>query len=105
MVEGFDPLTSQSVQARHSYLFSGDTLVFNQNFAESTSRDKFGRCCVDLDLFSQLVPDTPGSEDQLLMGAPRNSRPRVASELAPSYHQSTELSHGPLHVPGNNTML
>ena len=63
LVEGFDPMTSQTVQARHSYMFQSGAIVFNQMFAECMQRDEEGRCMVNLEVFSDLVPDTVDAPD------------------------------------------
>jgi len=59
LVEGIEPTTSSTLQARHSYLFPVD-VVWDRDFADCTLFGKRGApCAVDLTRFQELVPSKP----------------------------------------------
>lgn len=55
LLEGTDPTTSNTVQARHSY--KGEEIIFDHAFAPCVGRDSEGACQVDFDKFHYVVPD------------------------------------------------
>mmetsp|Transcript_59924 Transcript_59924/g.126856 ORF Transcript_59924/g.126856 Transcript_59924/m.126856 type:complete len:669 (+) Transcript_59924:186-2192(+) len=86
-VEGIEPSTSASLQARHSYLFPND-LVWDRDFAPCALRGETGElCAVDLSRFNDLVPfsDLDGP-DAFMEGFP---------EVFPSQSQATFLNPVP----------
>jgi len=62
MVEGIEPTSSSTLQARHSYLFPDD-VVWDMDFADCLQLGNQGRPCgVDLGLFHRLCPlEEPGA--------------------------------------------
>jgi hypothetical protein len=62
LVEGIDPMTSATIQARHSY--TRLDMAFHHDFAPCVSEDSTtGRCLIDFHRFHDLVPimDAAGS--------------------------------------------
>jgi len=57
LVEGIDPLTSCTLQARHSYRWN--EIEFDKIFAECVHRNKDGHCVVDFTTFHTLIPMPP----------------------------------------------
>merc|ERR1719313_2345136 len=59
LVEGIEPTTSATIQARHSY--ANEDLVFDHGFAPRISRHRAGggSWVVDFDRFHSLVPTMP----------------------------------------------
>merc|ERR1712232_1142284 len=53
VVEGVEPTTSSTLQARHSY--TCDDIVFNAAFHRCVARDETGQCMIDFDRFHDLV--------------------------------------------------
>jgi hypothetical protein len=60
LVEGVDPITSCSLQARHSYSVDAGDVVWQADFRPCVSRTREGRCRVDFARFHELVPVEPG---------------------------------------------
>ena len=54
LVEGIEPFTSSTVQARHSYSFGHD-IVVNGNFMPCTFITKHGTTMVDFGKFHQII--------------------------------------------------
>ena len=54
LVEGIEPQTSCTLQARHSYCAS--EMVWDHDFAPCVFRDLDGRCQIDFRVFHDLVP-------------------------------------------------
>eukprot|EP00730_Choanoeca_flexa_P014149 TRINITY_DN6079_c0_g1_i1.p1 TRINITY_DN6079_c0_g1~~TRINITY_DN6079_c0_g1_i1.p1 ORF type:complete len:512 (+),score=97.87 TRINITY_DN6079_c0_g1_i1:73-1536(+) len=61
IVEGVDPYTAATVQARHSY--THDDIVFDHTFAPCVTKGSDGACQLDMHFFHDLVPAGP---DELL---------------------------------------
>merc|ERR1712032_227908 len=56
LVEGIEPTTSSTIQARHSYLFPED-VAWNKEFVDCLRPGTLDRpCAVDLSFFHELVP-------------------------------------------------
>lgn len=53
LLEGIDPSTSMTLQARHSYAW--DDLVFNATFQRCISRASDGACEIDLNAFHEII--------------------------------------------------
>lgn len=64
LVEGFEPTTSSTIQARHSY--ANEDLVFDHGFAPCVSRhrSKDSSWVIDFDRFHSLVPMPSIQEDE-----------------------------------------
>lgn len=60
LVEGIDPSTSMTLQARHSY--TSDDLVFNAAFQRCVTRAADGKCEIDFEAFHQIVEQDYGSD-------------------------------------------
>ena len=60
LVEGIDPATSYTIQARHSYQLAD--IEFGAYFAPCVSQSEKGACVVDFDKFHQIEKDTDGRE-------------------------------------------
>eukprot|EP00929_Paragymnodinium_shiwhaense_P055020 TRINITY_DN27598_c0_g1_i4.p1 TRINITY_DN27598_c0_g1~~TRINITY_DN27598_c0_g1_i4.p1 ORF type:complete len:446 (-),score=52.46 TRINITY_DN27598_c0_g1_i4:195-1532(-) len=60
LVEGIEPLTSSTLQARHSYC--ADDIVFNACFQRCVFKEADGACRVNLTAFHELVPMNHGHE-------------------------------------------
>jgi potassium inwardly-rectifying channel subfamily J len=57
LLEGIEPLTSGTLQARHSYSWAHGDMVFDSTFAKCVTRDaQTGTATVDFDRFHALVP-------------------------------------------------
>ena len=54
IVEGIDPYSSNTFQARHSY--AGDDIVFDQSFASCMSLDTDGWAKLDWSRFHEMKP-------------------------------------------------
>jgi len=60
LVEGIDPSTAMTLQARHSY--TCDDLVFNAAFQRCVSRGTDGKCEIDFNAFHELVEQIPSGD-------------------------------------------
>ena len=57
LVEGIDPPSSCTLQARHSYSTAHGDFAFDSRFAQCVSRDtSTGAAVIDLDRFHHLKP-------------------------------------------------
>lgn len=56
LIEGIDPATSYTVQARHSYKL--EDIEFRGFFAQSVTVDSDGAAVVDFNLFNMIIPDS-----------------------------------------------
>eukprot|EP01006_Ploeotia_vitrea_P040340 TRINITY_DN66421_c2_g7_i1.p1 TRINITY_DN66421_c2_g7~~TRINITY_DN66421_c2_g7_i1.p1 ORF type:complete len:579 (-),score=246.83 TRINITY_DN66421_c2_g7_i1:56-1792(-) len=56
IIQGIEPATSDTIQARHSYTL--DDVMFDHKFASCVKPSRDGRCIVDLNMFHALVPVT-----------------------------------------------
>jgi len=63
LVEGIDPATSNTLQARHSY--TSDDIIYNGSFQKCVSRGANGAAQVDLAALHEVVPIAP--ETQMLV--------------------------------------
>lgn len=59
LLEGSDPLTSGTLQARHSY--TCDDIVFNAYFKQCVHRGADGACEIDFQKFHSLIESPPNS--------------------------------------------
>ena len=66
IIEGIDPHTSNTFQARHSY--SGEDIVFDQSFAPCMSVHDDGMAKLDWDKF-HLMKDCPFNASQIIGGS------------------------------------
>eukprot|EP00940_MAST-03C_sp_MAST-3C-sp2_P002193 g2193.t1 len=55
IVEGICPITSCTLQSRHSYHARSGDIVFNHCFAPCTSEDAFGGCVIDYEAFQGVT--------------------------------------------------
>lgn len=60
LVEGIDPTTSSTLQARHSYNY--DDIVCNASFQRCVQQTDDGACEIDFDAFHELVPHDEDKE-------------------------------------------
>ena len=61
LVEGIEPATSDTIQARHSYTV--DEIVWDHTFLPCLTRTSSG-CTVDYSRFHKLVPDVLTEEEE-----------------------------------------
>ena len=61
LVEGIEPATSDTIQARHSYTV--DEIVWDHTFLPCLTRTSTG-CTVDYSRFHKLVPDVMVEEEE-----------------------------------------
>lgn len=61
LVEGIEPATSDTIQARHSYTV--DEIVWDHTFLPCLTRTSSG-CSVDYSRFHKLVPDVTDSDEE-----------------------------------------
>ena len=68
LLEGIEPLTSGTLQARHSFSWAHGDMVFDSTFAKCVTRDaQTGTATIDFDRFHALVPcatDCDATESQ-----------------------------------------
>lgn len=78
IIEGIEPISSATIQARHSYTV--DELVFDCAFAPTVVRDQREHWVVDIRHFHRLVPSPPTREDDDPSCVMLPSNPRIVED-------------------------